>query len=74
MNNAEPPKYERGQAVTFLNDEGKLTGRVTAVDNRCREHEAYGCDWTYDILVGGHQGSACLFKRVPQPQVLGIAE
>lgn len=65
-------EYERGQLVRFTRGEQELTGEVVVVDDRHRERETYGCDWSYDILVDDHQGAPCVFKHVPQDKVLGV--
>lgn len=65
-------KYERGQLVRFTRDDDELTGEVIIVDDRRRERETYGCDWSYDILVDDYQGAPCVFKHVPQRRVLGV--
>ena len=65
-------KYERGQLVRFARDDDELTGEVVVVDDRRRECETYGCDWSYDILVDDYQGEPCVFKHVPQRRVLGV--
>lgn len=65
-------EYERGQIVRFIRGEQELTGEVVVVDDRSRERETYGCDWSYDILVDDYQGEPCVFKHVPQHRVLGV--
>ena len=70
----EPQKYERDQVVAFACDGEKLVGKVVVVDNRSQERSMYASDWSYDILVENHQGSSCLFKHVPQIDVMGVVE
>ena len=70
----EPQKYVRDQVVAFACDGEKLVGKVVVVDNRSQERSMYASDWSYDILVDNYQGSSCLFKHVPQIDVMGVAE
>ena len=70
----EPQKYERDQVVAFACDGEKLVGKVVVVDNRSQERSVYANDWSYDILVDNYKGSSCLFKHVPQIDVMGVVE
>ena len=70
----EPQRYKRDQVVAFACDGEKLVGKVVVVDNRSQERSMYASDWSYDILAGNYQGSSCLFKHVPQIDVMGVVE
>lgn len=64
-------EYECGQVVRFKRGDKELTGEVVVVDDRRRERDIYGCDWSYDILVDDYQDASCVFKHVPECEVLG---
>lgn len=70
--NIEPCKYECGQIVCFGDKE--LVGEIVVVDNRYHEYSTYACDWSYDILVDSFQGSPCIFKHIPEYEVLEVLQ
>lgn len=70
------PKFKKGDKVRFFGPKNVVVmGTVAICDPRtASEREFYGDWFTYDIWAPLNDGQECLFKHVPECNVMPVDE